>query len=168
MFYFLIFTFSRYDLLPKEFQSVHEFQEAWFSLKISRNHVLTLMQKSSCAWNTDTKMSRKLTGLSRKSYFILYCRSYLKNANWTWKLQSDFHDFIKFSAKRQLLLLLLPTTSATSPSSYDVKTFEMKFTRWIVSVNHCWKCNKTFYLDNKALFLNLILSTSGPSCSKRR
>ena len=47
-----------------------------------------------------------------------------QNANWTWKLQFDFHDFIKFSAKRQLLLLLLPTTSATSPSNGDVKTFE--------------------------------------------
>ena len=49
-----------------------------------------------------------------------------KNAIWTWKLQSDFHDFIKFSAKRQLLLLLLPTMSAMLPSNYDVKTFEMK------------------------------------------
>ena len=32
-------------------------------------------------------------------------------------LQSDFHDFINFSAKCQLLLVLLPTTSATSPSN---------------------------------------------------
>ena len=56
----------------------------------------------------------------------LCCRSFLKNANWTWKLQSDFYDFIKFSAKRQPLSLLLPTTSATAPNNYDVKTFEMK------------------------------------------
>ena len=35
---------------------------------------------------------------------------------WTWKLYSDFYDFIKFSAKRQLLLLLLPATSATMTS----------------------------------------------------
>ena len=35
MFYlwFFFFKFSRYDFLPKLFQSVHEFQEAWFSLK---------------------------------------------------------------------------------------------------------------------------------------
>ena len=56
----------------------------------------------------------------------LHCRSFLKNANWMWKLQSDLHDFIKFFSKRQLLLLLLPTTSATKPSNYDVMTFEMK------------------------------------------
>ena len=31
-----------------------------------------------------------------------------------------------FFAKRQQMLLLLPTTSATSLSNYDVKTFEMK------------------------------------------
>ena len=64
------------------------------------------------------------------------CKSFLKNAKWTWKLQSDFHDFIKFSAKRQLLLLLLPITSAILPSNYDVKTFEMKwFTRWTIDYN---------------------------------
>ena len=34
--------------------------------------------------------------------------------------------YIRFSAKRQLLLLLLPTMSATSPSNYDIKMFEMK------------------------------------------
>ena len=51
----------------------------------------------------------------QENHTLCLCwRSYLKNANWTWKLQSDFHDFIKFSAKRQLLLLLLPITSATS------------------------------------------------------
>ena len=56
----------------------------------------------------------------------LCCRSFIKNANFAWKLQSDFHDFIKFSAKLQLFLLLLSTTSATSSSNYDVKTFKMK------------------------------------------
>ena len=75
-------------------------------------------------------MSRKMNWIIKK--VILYIcvanilRSYLKNANWTLKLQSDFHDFIKFSAKRQLLLLSVPITSATSPSNDDVKRFEMK------------------------------------------
>ena len=70
MFYIWIFTFSRYDFLPKQFQSVHEFQEAWFSLKISRHLVFTLMQKSSCAWNTNTKMSQKLNWIIKKIILI--------------------------------------------------------------------------------------------------
>ena len=57
--------------------------------------------------------------------YLRCCRSFLKNASWTWKVQSDFHDFIKISAKRHLLLLLLPMSS-TLPSNYNVKTFEMK------------------------------------------
>ena len=61
----------------------------------------------------------------------LYRRSFLKH--WTWKMQSAFHDLIKFFAKSQLLLLLLPTTSATSPSNYDVKTLKNEI---IHSVNY--------------------------------
>ena len=89
------------------------------------------------------------TGFSRKSYFIFALQVFpQKNASLTWKLQSDLHDFIKFFAKRQLLLLLLPTTSATSPSNYDVKMFEMNnslgelsiIIHWEISINHCWKC----------------------------
>ena len=74
-------------------------------------------------------MSQKLNWIIKKIIIYIYIAglsSKKKNANWTWKLQSDLHDFIKFSAKRQLLLLLLRTTSATSPSNYDVMTFEMK------------------------------------------
>ena len=70
MFYLWIFTFSLYEFLPKKFQSVHEFQEAWFSLKIRHHLVFTLMQKSSCAWNTDTKMTQKLNWIFKK--IILY------------------------------------------------------------------------------------------------
>ena len=44
----------------------------------------------------------------------LCCRSFFKNANWTWKLQSDFHDFIKFSAKCQLQLTLVISTPLIS------------------------------------------------------
>ena len=70
MFYLWTFTFSRYDFLPKWFPSVHEFQEAWFSLKTSRHLVFTLIQKSSCAWHTDTIMSRNLNWFIKK--IILY------------------------------------------------------------------------------------------------
>ena len=72
-------------------------------------------------------MSRKLNWIIKK--IILYIRVAgltSKRQLDVKKLQSDFYDFIKFSAKRQLLLLLLPTTSATSPSNDDVKPFEMK------------------------------------------
>ena len=110
-----------------------------FSLKC-KNHPMLEIQTQQCHESS--------LELLRKSYFIFDCRCFLKNANWTWKLLSDFHDFIKFSAKRQPLLLLLPITSATSPSNYDIKMFEMKsFIRWIIhwqtSVNHCLKCDKS-------------------------
>ena len=105
-----------------------------FSLQCKNHPVLEIQTQ---------KMSRKLNWITKKIilffffFFFLFrlenhtlylcCRSYLKNVNWTWKLQSDFHDFIKFSAKRQLLLLhIVINTSATSPSYDDVKTFEIK------------------------------------------
>ena len=109
------------DFLPKQFQSVHEFQEAWFSLKISRQLVFILSKNHPVLEIQTQQCLESRTGLSRKSYFI-----FLRNINWTCKLQSDFHYFIKFSAKRQLLLLLLPIMSAMLPSNYEVKTYEMK------------------------------------------
>ena len=86
---------------------------------LMQNHHVLEIQTQQCL--------KSRTGLSRKSYFIFVLQVFpQKNANWTWKLQSDFHDFIKFSAKCQLLLMLFPTTSATLPSNYYVKMFGMK------------------------------------------
>ena len=47
----------------------------------------------------------------------LCCRSFLKNANWTWKLQWFYQIFRETST---IVIFLLPITSATSPSNYDV------------------------------------------------
>ena len=104
-----------------------------------------------CLKNRQNNVTKVELDYQENHALYLYCRSHLKNAYWTWKLQFDFHDFIKFSAKRQLLLLLLPTTSATSPSNYDVKSSKWNnslgelsiIIHWEISVNQCWKCNKS-------------------------
>ena len=49
---------------------MHEFLEVLLSLKVSRQIVFALMQKSSCAWNTDATMSRKWYWIIKK--IILY------------------------------------------------------------------------------------------------
>ena len=64
------FSHSAVMIFYQNCSLVHQFQEAWFSLKISRHLVFILIQKSSSAWNTDTTMSRKLNWIIKK--IILY------------------------------------------------------------------------------------------------
>ena len=49
---------------------MHEFQEVWFSLKISRHLVFILMQNHPVLEIQTQKCHEGRTGLSRKSYFI--------------------------------------------------------------------------------------------------
>ena len=92
-----------------------------FSLQCKNYPVLEIQtQKCHESW----------TGLSRKSYFIFVLQVLSSKRQLDVKTSSLISmiltNFNKFFAKRQLLLLLIPTTSATSPNNYDVKTFEMK------------------------------------------
>ena len=57
-------------------------------------------------------MSRKLNWIIKKIILYIYVAGLSsKTPTGRENSKTDFHDFIKFSAKRQLLLLMLPTTS---------------------------------------------------------
>ena len=154
MCYLWIFTFSRYDFPPKWFQSVHEFQEAWFSLKIGRHLVFTLMQNSSCAWNTDTTMSRKLNWIIKK--IILYiCVTGLysktptgrENCSLISMILSNFPRnanccYCYYQQRQQRGLAIM--TSKRSKWNNSLGELSIIIHREI-SVNHRWKCNKPLY-----------------------
>ena len=61
-----------------------------------------------------------------KKFFIFVLQVFPQKRQLDVKIAVWFPWFYHNFRERQLLLLLLPTKSATSPSNYDVKTLEMK------------------------------------------
>ena len=130
---------------------MHEFQEAWFSLKISRHLVFTLMQKSSCAWNTDTTMSRKLNWIIKK--IILYiCVAGLssktptghENCSLISMILSNFprninYCYCCYQQCQQCCLGIMTSWRSKWNNSLGELSIII---HWEISVKYCWKCNK--------------------------
>ena len=139
---------------------MHEFQEAWFSLKISRHLVFTLLQKSSCAWNTDTIMSRKWNWIIKK-IILCICVAGLssktsnghENCNLIFMIFSNFLQNVNFcyccyqQRQQSLLAIMISKRSKWSNSFGELYII----IHWQISVNHCWKFFFLFYM----LFLAL-------------
>ena len=95
-------------------------------------------KKSSYAWNIDITMSRNLNWIIKK---IMLCICFAgpsstgcENCIAVW-LPWLYQIFRETST----IVIVVTNKVATSPSNYDVKTFEIY---WLISVHHCWKCEK--------------------------
>ena len=125
-------------------------------MKISRHVVFTLMQKSSCAWNTDTKMSRKLNWIIKK--IILYiCVADLtskmptghENCSLISMILSNFPRNVNYCyccyqlRQQRRLAIMMSKCSKWNNSLCELSII----IHWEIAVNHCWKCNKYYLLS---------------------
>ena len=99
---------------------MHEFQEAWFSLKIIRRRVFTLIQKSFCAWNTVMKVE---LDYQENHTFVLQVfpqkrQLDVKIAVWFPWFYQIFRKNVNccYQQRQQHCLAII----------YDIKTFKMK------------------------------------------
>ena len=120
---------------------------------ISRHLVFILMQKSSCAWNTDTTVSRKLNWIIKK--IILYiCAAGLssitpnerENCSLISMILSNFPRSVNYCyccyQQRQQRRLAIMTSKR---SKWNDSLGELSIIiYWEISVSHCWKCNKSW------------------------
>ena len=123
------------------------------------------MQKSSCAWNTESTLSQNLNWIIKK--IILYiCVAGLSSKMPTWcencrlisMILSNFPRSVNYYyfcyQQRQQRRLAIMTSKR---SKWNNSLGELSIIiHWEISVNHCWKCNKMIYSTvdhNNDLFL---------------
>ena len=138
---------------------MHEFQEACFSLKINRQLTdFTLMQKSYCAWNTDTTMSRKLNWIIKKIILYICVAGFSsktptgrENCSLICMILSNFPRNINYCyccyQQRQQRRLAIMTSKC---SKWNNSLSELSIIiHWEISANHCWKCNKFSFITQR-------------------
>ena len=118
-----------------------------------------LVQKSSCAWDTDKQCHESWTGLSRKSYSVFALQVFPKKRQLDVKIAVWSPWFYQIVRETTLLLLLLQQRQQRRLAIMTSKLSKWNNSLREISVNHCWKCNKTvlfnYILVHKVIYYTI-------------